>query len=117
MEVLTTTHTASFDDVEIEGRLHFSFNGPEPVLALENDAYYGSNFRSMIAVLDYLDSSDIEHFYNSLDLTRKPDMTDAELGFEDGLNDGSSWAEYPFNQPVFAQICSCHALHTICSHG
>ena len=111
------TYTPSFDDdVEIEGRLRFAFNGPESVLQLENDAYYGSDFRSMIAVLSYLDDLDIECCHNSLDLTKVVDMTDEELGFKDCLNDGTTWAEGCLCHPAMNHICICHAVHDLCTH-
>ena len=114
--VLTTYAPAFDDDVEIEGRLRFVFNGPESVLQLENDAYYGSDFRSMIAVLSHLDDLDIECCHNSLDLTKRGDMTDEELGFKDCLNDGMTWAEGCLCRPEMNHICICHAVHDLCTH-
>ncbi|WP_297928041.1 hypothetical protein [uncultured Coprobacter sp.] len=112
-----TTYTPSFDDdVEVEGRLRFVFNGPESVLQLENDAYYGSDFRSMVAVLSYFYDSDIEYCHNSLDLTKVSDMTDEELGFKDCLNDGTTWAEGCLCHPAMNHICICHAVHDLCTH-
>ena len=115
-QVLTTYSPSFDDDVEIEGRLRFVFNGPESVLQLENDAYYGSDFRSMIAVLNHLGDSDIECCHHNLDLTKGDDMTDEELGFENCLDDGTTWDEGCLRHPALNHICICHAVHDLCIH-
>jgi len=115
-QVLATYAPSFDDDVEIEGRLRFVFSGPESVLQLENDAYYGSDFRSMIAVLNHLDDSDIECCHNNLDLTKGDDMTDEELGFENCLDDGTTWDEGWLRHPALHHICICHAVHDLCIH-
>lgn len=115
-QVLATYAPSFDDDVEIKGRLRFIFNGPESVLQLENDAYYGSDFRSMIAVLSHLDDSDIEYCHNSLDLTKGDDMTDEELGFKNRLDEGATWAEGCLRHPALNHICICHTVHYLCMH-
>lgn len=70
----------------------------------------------MIAVLSHLDDLDIECCHNSLDLTKRGDMTDEELGFKDCLNDGMTWAEGCLCRPEMNHICICHAVHDLCTH-
>lgn len=89
------------DDYELEGRLAIPFNGPESVLTLPDDSYYGSHFAQMIECLDAAYPEPILHVHSR----------------QTPLDDGSSWDEGPFQQyPEFKNITICYAVHDICTH-
>lgn len=126
-QLLTRLRNEDFDDdISIEGALKFSRNDRSSVLELENDAYYGSDFYRMLSVIDWLFRSEysdfefgieeIESCGKSLDRSDTPDMTDKELGFDDWLDDGTTWAEGWLRLPVLDHICICHAVHDVCTH-
>ena len=52
----------------------------------------------------------------SIEPDDNPSMSDAELGFADDFDDGSTWAEGWLDHPAFKHICICHAVHDICTH-
>ena len=124
--VLDTTHDKTFDDdVMVEGSLKYGCNGPESVLHLTNDHYYGSDFTRMLQIIDWLYSCDVDGFEieeiectskGSIDAANDPSMSDAELGFADDFDDGTTWAEGWLDHPAFKHICICHAVHDICTH-
>ncbi len=124
--VLDTTHDKTFDDdVVVEGSLRYGCNGPESVLHLTNDHYYGSDFTRMLQIIDWLYSCDVDGFEieeieytskESVDLGNDTSMSDAQLGFADDLDDGTTWAEGRLDHPAFKHICICHAVHDICTH-
>lgn len=89
------------DDYELEGRLTIPFNGPESVLPLPDDGYYGSNFALMINCLSAACPEPV--------LRASPNSNP--------LDDGVSWDEGPFqNHPEFKDIIICYAVHDICTH-
>lgn len=124
--VLDTTHDKTFDDdVVVEGSLRYGCNGPESVLHLTNDPYYGSDFTRMLQIIDWLYSCDVDGFEieeieytskESIDLDNDTSMSDAQLGFADDLDDGTTWAEGWLYHPAFKHICICHAVRDICTH-
>ena len=123
--VLDTTHDKTFDDdVMVEGSLKYGSNGPESVLHLTDDYYYGSDFTRMMQIIDWLylcradgfQIEDIEYTSKSIELDDPPSMSDAELEFADDFDDGITWAEGWLNHPAFKHICICHAVHDICTH-
>lgn len=124
--VLDTTYDKTFDDdVMVEGSLKYGFNGPESVLYLSNDRYYGSDFTRMLQIIDWLYACDVDGFEieeiectskESIDPDNGPSMSDAELGFADDFDDDSTWAEGWLDHPAFKHICICHAVHDICTH-
>lgn len=124
--VLDTTHDQTFDDdVMVEGSLKYGCNGPESVLHLTNDHYYGSDFTRMLQIIDWLyfcraDGFELQEIESTLPKSIEPDdspsMSDAELEFADDLDDGTTWAEGWLDHPAFKHICICHAMHDICTH-
>lgn len=105
------------DDIEIEGTLQYHYNGDDSVLRLPDDAYYGSNFNRMIELVEATeDPGDIASAHKSFNKNDSPEMSDAELGFEDWSDDGTSWAEGWLRCKEFDHICICHAIHDICTH-
>lgn len=128
-KVLTATYDETFDvDVMVEGSLTYSCDCNESVLDLTDDNYYGSDFRRMLSIIDWLylrqcekfKVPEIEQTDKSLNTEDNPDMSDEELGFKDELNGNGldNWAEDTFRRryPAFAHICICHAIHVICDH-
>lgn len=93
------------DDVMVEGRLRFIFDGPESIKTLGDEDYYESNFPVMINTLYHLYE---EKGIANIELTSNG---------EDNLNDGDSWDEYPFRgKPGFEDIVICHAVHVLTDH-
>lgn len=124
--VLDVTYDKTFDDdVVVEGSLKYNYDGPESVLHLTNDHYYGSDFTRMLQIIGWLYACDVDEFQpeeiectssGSIDPDDNPSMSDAELGFADDFDDGSTWAEGLLDHPAFKHICICHAVHDICTH-
>lgn len=125
-KVLGATYDKTFDDdVVVEGSLKYNYDGPNSVLHLSNDRYYGSDFTRMLQIIDWLyfcrtDGFGLEEIESTLAKSIEPDdnpsMSDAELGFADDFDDGSTWAEGWLDHPAFKHICICHAVHDICTH-
>ena len=125
-KVLTDTRDEAFDDdVVIEGSLKYNCDAETSVLPMSNDWYYGSDFCRMLQVIDWLYMHKAEGFEleaieetgcKSWEPKDIPGQSDAELGFEDSLNDGTTWAEGVLRHPAFEHICLCHAVHDICTH-
>ena len=121
--LMTVTYDPEFDDdVEVEGSLRFSLNGQSSVLPMANDDYYGSNFYEIFCVVDwlytcnYLGTEEIECINISL-ADYSTEMSSEELGFNDDLNDGSSW--YMPSMPSadkLNHLCICHAIHALSYH-
>ena len=119
-ELLTHKPDPDFDDdFDIEGTLSYSYNSEDSVLRLEEDDYYGSNFNVMLWVLDavmhegWWQLCDVIKTYSSNDM---PAMSDKELGIENWLDDGTTWAEGWLRNPALEHICICHTVHDICTH-
>ncbi len=113
------------DDIMVRGTLVYSYNGPGSVLQLENDDYYGSAFARMLDIIDTLYAERIDGYFlreieetteKSIEPTDRPDMSDAELGFANPLDDGDSWAEGWLWHDSLKDICICHAVHAVCTH-
>ena len=105
------------DDIEIEGTLRYCYNGAESVLQLPDDNYYGSNFNRMIDLMYQTEVLvDIKSVNKSFDKNDTQEMSDAELGFEDWSDDGTSWAEGWLRSKELDHICICHAVHDLCTH-
>ena len=122
-KVMTATYDPEFDDnVEVVGSLRFSLNGYSSVLPMVNDDYYGSNFYEILCVIDWLytcnhlGTEEIECINISL-ADYSNEMSSEELGFNDELNNGSSW--YMPNQPSadkLNHLCICHAIYELSCH-
>lgn len=93
------------DDYEIEGWLHYIFNGAESVLSLPDDRYYGSRFALMIKTL--------------YELYEEKGIQNIESAYHESapLDDGVSWDEPPYRgMPEFDDIVICHAVHDLTNH-
>ena len=111
----------SGEDIEVEGTLKY-WEDTE-ALQLEDDDFYGSDFRHIIPIIAYIDSLrhgdlpiidcrpdyDPDHKFNS-------SMSDKELGIVNNLDDGVSWAEAGFHDERLSHIVFCYASHAIITH-
>lgn len=108
------------DDMEFEGELHYSYNGRESRLWLEEDEYYGSDFDCMLNILDqyvaHYRKHDMVNWRKRFDPEDRPGMTEKELRIDDFLDDGEPWTEYPLHHPALQNILVCYATHVFCSH-
>lgn len=93
------------DDCNISGWLRYEFNGPDSVLVLPDDEYYGSRFDIMIKTLYELF---IEKRFQNIESVY-PGATP--------LDDGTSWDEPPYRgRSEFDDIIVCHAVHDLTNH-
>lgn len=126
-QLLTAPVDPDFDDDKnFDYTLQYAYNGKESVLWLEEDEYYGSDFDSMIGIIDTLhyaqykfarDHRTIESRSASYDTDKTSDMTDEELGFRDISDDGVSWGHSgTIAHPALEHICVCHAVYRVCSN-
>lgn len=125
-KVLTVTYDEAFDDdVVVEGTLTYNCDGEDSVLPMTNDAYYGSDFSRMLQIIDWLYLQKCDGFQlpeieqticKSIEPADTPAMTDEAFGFDNILDDGTTWAEACLCHPAFEHICICHAVHDLCTH-
>ena len=94
------------DDYEIEGLLTFRYNDESTVLQLDNDEFYGSDFKCMCSILEsYYESTGN---YN-IAFPIGPDEFNS-------FDDGESWSGPPFDSDEFKDIIIGYALHDLCNH-
>ncbi len=111
------------DDIEVQGSLRYWDDGLHTILELEDDAFYGSDFKRMIPVIAEIDrehKGDLEIIHCSpcwyKDSGHTSSMTDKELGIENILDDGTTWAEAWLRLPKLDHICMCYAIHALVTH-
>ena len=111
----------SGEELEVEGTLKY-WEDAEP-LQLEDDDFYGSDFRRIIPIIAYLGDHhhgelpiiscspgyDPDHKFNS-------SMSDKGLGLENELDDGVSWAEAGLHDERLSHIVFCYASHAVVTH-
>lgn len=114
---------AKDDDLTVEGTLRFWGDTAQDVLHLEDDEFYGSDFTKMIIINAHLQkyvNGDLEIIgcspYWRPDCGHNSSMSDKELGIENYLDDGDSWAESWLWNPKFKHICFCYATHAVVTH-
>ncbi len=111
----------SEEELEVEGTLRY-WEDAEP-LRLEDDDFYGSDFRRIIPIIAYLG----DHHHGELPIitcspSYDPDrkfnssMSDRELGIENTLDDGVSWAEAGLHDERLSHIVFCYASHAVVTH-
>lgn len=111
------------DDLSVEGELLYMGESSKDILQLEDDAFYGSDFRKMILILSYLETE----FHGDLPVIscrpndsawreQKSSMTDKELGFEHWMDDGTTWAESWLYHPRLQHLVICYAMHALVTH-
>lgn len=91
------------DDYEVEGTLRFSYNGDDSVLPYPGDEVYGSDFRLMINVRDWLK---VESRSHHLELLCRYDEPRENILASGKLDDGQSWGHDIAG--CFDDIVICH---------
>jgi len=112
------------DDIEIEGSLRYWDDWKSGILHLEDDEFYGSDFQRMIPIIAFIER---EHHGDlaivncspswGRDSGHKPSMSDKELGVENTMDDGDTWAEGWLRHPKLDHIVMCYATHAIVTHN
>ena len=77
------------DDYEVEGTLRFSYNDEDSVLLYPCDVVYGSNFKLMINVRDWLK---VDNRHQQLELLCKYNESRESILTSGNLDDSQSWA-------------------------
>ena len=104
------------DIIEIEGKLTFWSDTDEAVLKLEDDDFYGSDFRRMIPIADLSEyDMPVESCFAYCD-SNAEGKYDKELGLVNELDDGDTWAEGWLRNPKIDHIVMCHAIHDLATH-
>ena len=119
-QILSMQRDELDDDLTVEGKLVPEFDLPYSVLRLEDDAYYGSDFIRMAAILQETEEyqpgmADVRCYLNQIE-NYTPDITDEQLGCANTLDDGTTWAEAWLRIPALEHITVCHALHALVTH-
>lgn len=91
------------DDYEVEGTLRFSYNGDDSVLPYPGDEVYGSDFRLMINVRDWLKVDSRSH---QLEILCRYDESKESILASGNLDDGQSWVHDMAGS--FDDIVICH---------
>ena len=108
------------DDVEMTGTLSY-WGDDDDVLCLEDDGFYGSDFRRMLPIVAHMDRSADGiiscHPRWKAGGTLLPMMTDKELGLEDMMDDGTTWAEGLLRHQKLDHIVMCYATHVLVCDG
>lgn len=91
------------DDYEVEGTLRFSYNGDDSVLPYPGDEVYGSDFRLMINVRDWLK---VDSLSRQLELHCKYNESRENILTSGNLDDGQSWGHDTAG--CFDDIVICH---------
>ena len=109
----------------VEGTLRYFGDSEDDVLSLDEDAFYASDFTRMILISAYMDE---EHGGDLPVISCHPhiltgeseyrsSMSDRELGLDNSLDDGTSWAESWLHHPKLEHICMCYATHALVTHN
>ena len=112
------------DDITVEGTLKFMGDTARDILHLEDDAFYGSDFKRMILIISFLETE----LHGDLALLdchpdwdpekkHKSSMTDEELGMESWMDDGTTWADGWLRHPKLDHMVMCYATHAIVTHA
>ena len=112
------------DCISVEGSLKYLGDTEQDVLQLEDDAFYGSDFKRMILILSFLENEhrgDLALLYCHPDWDsekkHKSSMTDKELGIDGWMDDGTTWAEGWLVHPKLDHIIMCYATHALVTHA
>lgn len=82
-------------------------------------------FTRMLQIIDWLYLCNVDGFQieeiactskECIDPNKDSSMSDAQLGFVNNFDDGTTWPEVCLDHPAFKHICICHAVHDICTH-
>lgn len=107
-------------DLTVEGKLVPEFDLTSSVLRLEDDAYYGSDFARMAAILRETEEyqpgmADVRCYLDQIE-NFTPAITDEELGCANTMDDGTTWGEAWLRIPPLEHIIICYALHALVVH-
>lgn len=112
------------DDINVEGTLKFMGDTAQDILQLEDDAFYGSDFKRMILILSFLETElhgDLAlldcHVGWDPEKKHKSSMTDKELGIDTWMDDGTTWAESWLRHPKLDHIVMCYVTHALVTHA
>lgn len=109
------------DDIEVTGTLSYWGDDEDNVLRLDDDGFYGSDFGRMVPILAYMDRSADGiiscHPKWKTGRTLLSTMTDKELGLEDMMDDGTTWAEGMLRHQKLDHIVMCYATHVLVCDG
>lgn len=100
------------DDFEVEGTLRFSYNDEDSILSYEGADVYGSDYRLMIALNNYLTGEEYQHFLEFYCRYNWPRKIILEPGYRE--DDGQSWAHH--TPGYFDGICICHTTACFCRY-
>lgn len=90
---------------DVDGVLVFEYNDDDAVVRLDNDGFYGSDFRYMILLISQLVEGNFPNGSSEI----------ARYGTE-ALDDGTSWNEGCLRNKAFDGITICHAVHSLVCH-
>lgn len=96
------------DDFEVEGTLRFSYNDEDSILPYEGAEVYGSDYRLMIALNNYLTGEEYLHY---LELNCRYNWARDSILKSGDLDDGVPWNHEIFG---FYDICICHTTAVFC---
>lgn len=97
------------DDFEVEGTLRFSYNDEDSILPYEGADVYGSDYRLMIALNNYLICNEDLHY---LELDCRYNWPRQRILESGDLDDGHSWSH---DTPgCFDGVCICHTTAVFC---
>lgn len=99
----------NLDDIEIEGKLSCQCD-EEDVIALDDDDFYGSEFSRIIPLISYLERE------MPVISCRPWNRTDEQMGLDDPMDDGESWATGLLRHPKLDHIKICYATHVLLMH-
>lgn len=99
------------DDFEVEGTLRFSYNDEDSILSYEGADDYGSDYRLMIALNNYLTGNEGLHY---LELDCRYNWPRQRILESGDLDDGQSWSHH--TSGVFEGICICYTTACFCRY-
>lgn len=99
------------DDFEVEGTLRFSYNDEDSILPYEGADVYGSDYRLMIALNNYLTCNEGLHY---LELDCRYNWPKQRILESEDLDDGQSWSHH--TSGVFEGICICYTTACFCRY-
>jgi hypothetical protein len=116
------------DDCWFEASLRFKGGykeyNEEDILSLDEDDFYGSDFKRMILILAFLDveyKGDVEIMGTITTLTEDNELVVEGSGDTDilksNLDNGTTWAEGWLHHPKLEHIVFCYAMHALVTHN
>lgn len=106
------------NDYCIESAFDFDWNDEYAVKKLNNDDWYGSDFTTMLGILDRFDQGNITTMKHIHMLLQNFTMSEekARKDLIDILDDGDTWTDGALFKPAFKDITICYMLHAVSCH-